>query len=108
MDGDRRGGGYHQGRHHLCLRCHENTVSLYEPVYTDGGDSLYVIGQISDKKNLEEMWVEHLSLSEAMKRLRTTETHIIDLRFSKERPRQRSPTRSVSARRRCPVSKKMH
>ena len=47
----------------------QNPMSLYEPVYTDGGDTLYVMDQISDKKNKEEMWVEHLSLSEAMKRL---------------------------------------
>lgn len=38
------------------------------------------------------MWVEHLSLSEAMKRLNDRERHIISLRFSKERPRLRSPT----------------
>ena len=43
-------------------------VSLYDPVYTDGGDTLYVMDQISDKKNKEETWVEELSLSDAMKR----------------------------------------
>ena len=37
-------------------------VSLYEPVYTDGGDPLYVMDQLSDKKNSEEHWVEDLSL----------------------------------------------
>ena len=47
----------------------QNPMSLYEPVYTDGGDTLYVMDQISDKKNKEENWVEHLSLSEAMKQL---------------------------------------
>ena len=52
-----------------------------EPVYTDGGDTLYVMDQISDKKNKEETWVEHLSLSEAMKRLNDRERHIISLRF---------------------------
>ena len=59
----------------------QNPMSLYEPVYTDGGDTLYVMDQISDKKNKEEMWVEHLSLSEAMKRLNDRERHIISLRF---------------------------
>lgn len=44
-------------------------MSLFEPVYTEGGDTLYVMDQISDKKNKEESWVEDLSLSEAMKRL---------------------------------------
>ena len=59
----------------------QNPMSLYEPVYTDGGDTLYVMDQISDKKNLEENWVEDLSLSEAMKRLPNRERRIIDMRF---------------------------
>lgn len=59
----------------------QSPVSLYEPVYTDGGDPLYVMDQISDKKNREENWVEQLSLSEAMKRLPTRERRIIDMRF---------------------------
>ena len=59
----------------------QSPVSLYEPVYTDGGDTLYVMDQISDKKNREERWVEELSLGEAMKRLPERERHIIDLRF---------------------------
>ncbi len=56
-------------------------MSLYEPIFTDGGDTLYVMDQISDKKNREEIWVEHLSLSEAMKRLDEREHEIITLRF---------------------------
>ncbi|MCI9082477.1 MAG: RNA polymerase sporulation sigma factor SigG [Lachnospiraceae bacterium] len=56
-------------------------VSLYDPVYTDGGDTLYVMDQISDKKNKEETWVEELSLSDAMKRLNERENYIIKLRF---------------------------
>lgn len=59
----------------------QTPVSLYEPVFTDGGDPLYVMDQISDKKNLEENWVEDLSLNEAMKRLPDRERHIIDMRF---------------------------
>lgn len=59
----------------------QNPMSLYEPVFTDGGDTLYVMDQISDKKNKEENWVEHLSLSEAMKRLNDREHEIISLRF---------------------------
>lgn len=61
----------------------QSPVSLHEPVYTDGGDPLYVMDQISDKKNLEENWVEEISLNEAMKRLPERERHIIDLRFFK-------------------------
>lgn len=59
----------------------QNPMSLYEPVFTDGGDTLYVMDQISDKKNKEETWVEHLSLNEAMKKLSSREYEIIILRF---------------------------
>ena len=63
----------------------QSPVSLYEPVYTDGGDTLYVFVQISDKKSREENWVEEISLNEAIKRLPEREKHIIDLRFFKGR-----------------------
>ncbi|MBQ8591401.1 MAG: RNA polymerase sporulation sigma factor SigG [Lachnospiraceae bacterium] len=59
----------------------QNPMSLHEPIYTDGGDTLYVMDQICDKKNKEEIWVEHLSLSDAMKRLSNREHEIITLRF---------------------------
>ena len=55
----------------------QTPMSLYEPVYTDGGDPLYVMDQISDKKNREENWIEQLSLNEAMKRLPDRERNII-------------------------------
>ena len=59
----------------------QNPVSLYEPVYSEGGDTLYVMDQISDRKNKEEHWLERLSLKEAMKRLGNRERHIIEMRF---------------------------
>lgn len=59
----------------------QNPMSLYDPIYTEGGDTLYVMDQISDKKNKEELWVEHLSLAEAMKKLNEREREIIELRF---------------------------
>ena len=59
----------------------QNPMSLYEPVYTDGGDTLYVMDQISDKKNKEDSWIENLSLNEAMKQLNERENEIISLRF---------------------------
>ena len=59
----------------------QSPVSLFDPVYTEGGDTLYVMDQISDKKNMEENWVEDISLNEAIKRLPPRERHIIDLRF---------------------------
>lgn len=59
----------------------QSPVSLYEPIYTEGGDPLYVMDQISDKKHLEENWVEEISLREAMDRLPERERNIIDMRF---------------------------
>ena len=59
----------------------QSPVSLYEPVYTEGGDTLYVMDQISDKKNKEENWIEDLSLREAMKRLGERERSLVQLRF---------------------------
>lgn len=65
----------------LALDAIQSPVSLYEPVYSEGGDVLYVMDQISDKKNKEDNWVEKISLSEAIKRLPTREREIIDMRF---------------------------
>ena len=59
----------------------QSPVSLYEPVYTEGGDTLYVMDQISDKKNKEENWIEDLSLKEALKRLDKRERRIVEMRF---------------------------
>lgn len=59
----------------------QTPMSLYEPIYTDGGDTLYVMDQISDKKNKEELWVEQLSLKGALKKLCDREKEIIALRF---------------------------
>ncbi len=59
----------------------QSPVSLYEPVYSEGGDTLYIMDQISDKKNKETNWVEHLSLKDAMETLPERENHIINLRY---------------------------
>ncbi len=56
-------------------------VSLYDPVYQEGGDTLYIMDQVRDKKNKEEKWVENISLNDAMSRLSDREYHIIRLRF---------------------------
>ena len=59
----------------------QNPVSLFEPVYTEGGDTLYVMDQISDKKNREDNWIEELSLNDAMNHLNERENFILRLRF---------------------------
>ena len=73
--------GINKERIGYAMEAIQNPVSLFEPVYTEGGDTLYVMDQISDKKNKEETWVENLSLREAINRLNKRERHIIDLRF---------------------------
>ncbi len=59
----------------------QTPVSLYEPVYKEGGDALYIMDQVCDKKNREEVWIEEISLKDAMGRLPARERLIIDLRF---------------------------
>ena len=59
----------------------QSPMSLYEPVYTEGGDTLYVMDQISDKKNREENWIQDLALKDAIGRLGERERHIVELRF---------------------------
>jgi len=59
----------------------QSPVSLYDPVYVEGGDALYIMDQVSDKKNREENWIETISLKEAMKKLPPREYNIIKLRF---------------------------
>ena len=56
-------------------------MSLYEPVFSDSGDALYLMDQVSDKKNREENWIEELSIREAMDKLTEREQNIIELRF---------------------------
>lgn len=55
-------------------------VSLFEPVYHDGGDTCFIMDQLSDEKN-DEAWIEHIVLKEAMEHLNEKEHQILDLRF---------------------------
>ena len=59
----------------------QEPVSLFEPVYNDGADALFVMDQVADTKNIDTTWLENISLSEAMKRLNDREAHILTLRF---------------------------
>lgn len=59
----------------------QTPMSLFDPVYTDGGDTLFVMDQISDKKNKEENWIDDLSLNDALKKLNDRDQNIIRLRF---------------------------
>lgn len=59
----------------------QDPVSLYEPVYHDGGDTMFVMDQVSDEKNRDENWIEEIALREAMRNLNPREKHILTLRF---------------------------
>ncbi len=59
----------------------QTPLSLFEPVYTEGGDTLYIMDQVSDQKDQEECWVEELALQDALKRLPEREHSIINMRF---------------------------
>ena len=56
-------------------------VSLYEPVYSDGGDAICVMDQVSDTDNTDENWIEQIALREAIDRLGQREKNILALRF---------------------------
>lgn len=56
-------------------------ISLYEPVFSENGDSIYVMDQISDTKNTDENWLQKIAISEAIKGLSSRERNIIELRF---------------------------
>ena len=56
-------------------------VSLYEPVYTDGGDPLTVMDQVRDVRNTDEHWMEMITLREAVRKLGDREKRILALRF---------------------------
>ena len=60
-------------------------ISLYEPVYTENGDSLYVIDQLADTGAGDEAWLENIALAEALGRLGERERKIIDMRFYKNK-----------------------
>jgi len=59
----------------------QDPISLFEPVYHDGNDAIFVMDQVSDDRNTDSNWLENLSLSEALKRLNDREKLILSLRF---------------------------
>ena len=56
-------------------------VSLYDPVYSDGGDPLTVMDQIRDTRNTEEGWMDHITLGNAFRQLQPRQKQILSLRF---------------------------
>lgn len=60
-------------------------ISLYEPVFNDNGDALYLMDQLSDSSGTDESWLESIVLREAIKALNERERRIIQLRFYKNK-----------------------
>ena len=65
----------------VSLEAIQDPISLQEPVYNEGSESIYVMDQVKDTKNTDELWADNITLSEAMKRLNERERNIIMKRF---------------------------
>ena len=65
----------------MSLDAIQDPISLQEPVYNDGDDSIYIMDQVKDKKNTDEQWTENLTINEALKKLNDKEKLIINKRF---------------------------
>ena len=65
----------------LALDAIQEPISLFESVYHDCGDAIFVMDQVSDEKNNDENWLENISIKEAISRLTDRERMIVDLRF---------------------------
>ena len=65
----------------FALEAIQDPVSLFEPVYNDGGDAIYMMDQVKDEKELDEDWLEKIAIKEAMRRLNDREQKILRLRF---------------------------
>jgi RNA polymerase sporulation-specific sigma factor len=65
----------------MALDAIQEPISLFESVYHDGGDAIYVMDQVKDDRNTDEKWLESISINEAMSKLSDREKRIVDLRF---------------------------
>ena len=65
----------------FALEAIQDPISLFEPVYNDGGDAIYIMDQVRDEKHQDEEWLEHIAIKEAMRRLNDREKKILRLRF---------------------------
>ncbi len=65
----------------FALEAIQDPISLFEPVYNDGGDAIYIMDQVKDDKRTDEAWLERIAIKEAMRRLNDREKKILRLRF---------------------------
>ena len=66
----------------FALEAISDPVSLYDPIYSDGGESATVMDQIGDSRNTDEQWLEQIALEEAVRRLDSRDKPILAMRFS--------------------------
>ena len=64
----------------MALESIVSPISLYDPVYSDGGDTIYVLDQVGDN-NDDQNWLDEIALKESIKNLNEREKHILSLRF---------------------------
>ena len=65
----------------MSLDAIQDPVSLQEPIYNEGSESIYIMDQIKDVKNTDELWADNITIREAMKKLNGREKTIITKRF---------------------------
>ena len=59
----------------------QDPISLFEPIYQDSGDAIFVMDQVGDEKSINETWIEGIALREGLRKLNDRERHILALRF---------------------------
>ncbi|NLX60970.1 MAG: RNA polymerase sporulation sigma factor SigG [Tissierellia bacterium] len=59
----------------------QDPISLFEPIYHDSGDAIYVVDQVKDEKSEDEVWLQSIAIKEAINKLNKRERHILNLRF---------------------------
>ena len=69
----------------MALDAIQDPISLFDPVYQDNGDAIFVMDQVQDKKDTDENWLQEIALKEAIKKLNSREKLVLDLRFYKGR-----------------------
>lgn len=65
----------------FALEAIQDPISLFEPIFNDGGDAIYIMDQVRDEKDRDERWLEKIAVKEAMRRLNDREKRILRLRF---------------------------
>ena len=65
----------------FCFDAIQDPISLQEPVYSDGAESIYVMDQVKDSKNTDELWAENMTIAGALEKLNEKEKMIVTKRF---------------------------